>query len=58
MVNFVIMAKEKLWLVKREVYASTIKQALVKRGHVYSIEETSTDRDKDKKKVGFTPKKK
>lgn len=51
------MPKEKLWIVKREVYASTIKQAMVKRGHIYAIEEANNTPDKEKK-VGFTIKKK
>ncbi len=51
------MPKEKLWLVKREVYATTLKQAMRGKGSIYCIEESSITPDKAKK-VGFTTKKK
>jgi hypothetical protein len=49
------MDKKKIFLVKREVIASNIKEAMRKKGRIYSIEETEEEVKKDKS-VGFDKK--
>jgi hypothetical protein len=46
------MPKEKLFLVKREVMAKNIREAMYKDGKIYSIEE-ALDQPEDKNKLGF-----
>ena len=47
--------KNKLYLVKREVYAKNLKEALTKSGEVYSVEEAlnQVPPEEDKKEIGF-----
>ena len=52
--------KKKLYLVKREVWATSLKRAIETKGKVYEIAETGMEKN-EKSKVGFnvptTPKK-
>ncbi len=52
------MRKKKMYLVKREVIAGSIKEAMVKRGTIYSIEiaEDKFQPDEQKKFLGFKKK--
>lgn len=52
------MAKIKIYLVKREVKAKNIKEALTKPGIIYEICETKDEPVEQKEKIGFTVKKK
>lgn len=48
------MKKQKLYLVKREVYASNIKEALTKDGIVYEIQTAGEENQpEENKKIGF-----
>ena len=44
--------KKKLYLVKRDVWAHSIKAAMIGRGKIYEIMETDTPPE-EKKQVGF-----
>ena len=48
--------KVKLWLVKKEVLAKTLREAITKPGRVYEIQEASKEYQPEEKpkKVGFT----
>lgn len=50
--------KQKIYLVKREVKATSIKDAMNKPGRIYEIIETANDPvPEEKSEVGFTKKK-
>ena len=51
--------KKKLWLVKREVRANSLKEAMITKGHIYeiSLADDKYQPDTDKKDVGFKNKK-
>ena len=52
--------KQKLYLVKREVVATSLKSALTRPGHVYEIvlaDEKNWPEQKKKNKLGFSKKK-
>lgn len=49
---FATMKTKKLYLVKREVIATSISQALTKPGKVYEIVETTLEA-KEPKKIGY-----
>lgn len=46
------MKKKKLYLVKREVFASNIKEAMTAKGKIYEIQECEKPMEKESK-VGF-----
>lgn len=46
----------KIFLVKREVVATSIAQALTKRGTIYEVVESTNEPIKTKKQVGFIKK--
>ena len=49
---------KKLYLVKREVYANSIKEALSKKGSVYEVVEAANQPVDQKKVTGFKKDKK
>lgn len=56
-----MLKKQKLYLVKREVIATSIQKAMTNKGTIYSIEvteEKSWPEQKKKEKLGFENKKK
>lgn len=50
--------KKRLWLVTREVYATTIEKAIHSKGRVYDCCEAKDSKEEEKKAVGFQTKKK
>lgn len=49
--------KQRIFLIRREVKASNIKQAIKTKGRIYMIEEIPIDLEGENQKIGFKDKK-